>query len=151
MTLFPIGHMLYRVYHKEVLGPILFTIFINDIPVDISSCIKIFADDTKVYNNAHLSHIIQSDLDRLAFWSEKWLLPFNVDKCKVLHYGKKNPKQGYVMNGNIISPSPSIKDLGITFQDNLSFDQHICKITSMANSRLGIIKSVFQVIHKEEF
>ena len=55
------------------------------------------------------------------------------------------------MHGNIISSSLSIKDLGITFQCNLSFDEHICKITSMANSRLGIIKNLFQVIGKEEF
>ena len=70
-------------------GPILFTVFINDIPVDIASSIKIFADDTKIYNTTHHCDIIQSDLDKLAYWSEKWLLPFNVDKCKVLHYGKK--------------------------------------------------------------
>ena len=78
------SHVVSGIPQGSVLGPILFTIFINDIPVDISSCIKIFADDTKVYNNAHLSHIIQSDLDRLAFWSEKWLLPFNVDKSSAL-------------------------------------------------------------------
>jgi len=135
----------------SVLGPMLFTIFINDIPVDIASSIKIFADDTKIYNTTHHCDIIQSDLDKLAYWSEKWLLPFNVDKCKVLHYGKKNTKQDYEMHGNIIASSLSIKDLGITFQVNLSFDEHICKITSMANSRLGIIKNLFQVICKEEF
>ena len=82
----------------SVLGPILFTIFINDIPVDINSNIKNFADDTKLYNGAHLSNTIQEDIDKLIEWSNKWLLPFNTDKCKVLHYGKGNPKTDYIMN-----------------------------------------------------
>ena len=135
----------------SVLGPILFTIFINDIPVDINSNIKIFADDTKLYNGAHLSNTIQEDIDKLIEWSNKWLLPFNTDKCKVLHYGKGNPKTDYIMNDITLSTGPSIKDLGITFQDNLSFDDHISKITSAANSRLGIIKNTFHVIDKEGF
>jgi hypothetical protein len=135
----------------SVLGPILFTIFINDIPVDISSSIKIFADDTKIYNNAHFSNLIQSDLDTLSRWSNKWLLPFNVDKCKVLHYGKNNLNHEYLMSGNIVSAGPSMKDLGVIFQDNIHFDQHISKVTSLASSRLGIIKNTFQVIDREGF
>ena len=54
----------------SVLGPILFTIFINDIPGGIGSKIKIFADDTKIYNHTVNSNIIQNDLDILAQWSE---------------------------------------------------------------------------------
>ena len=135
----------------SVLGPTLFTIFINDIPVDINSSIKIFADDTKLYNDAHLSNLIQNDLNKLVQWSNIWLLPFNIDKCKVLHYGKLNPKNNYMMNDIPLSAGPSIKDLGITFQDNLRFDEHISKITSTANSRLGIIKNTFHSIDEKGF
>ena len=42
----------------SVLGPSLFTIFINDIPNDITSNGNFFADDTKLYNSAHLNHLI---------------------------------------------------------------------------------------------
>ena len=58
----------------SVLGPLLFTIFINDIPNDITSKVKIFADDTKLYNSAHLNHLIQEYLNHLSQWSNKWLL-----------------------------------------------------------------------------
>ena len=55
----------------SLLGPSLFTIFIND-PNDITSNVNIFADDTKLYNSAHLNHLTQEDLLQ---WSNKWLLP----------------------------------------------------------------------------
>ena len=66
----------------SVLGPSLFTIFINDIPNDITSNVKIFADDTKLYNSAHLNHLIQEDLNHLLQWANKWLLPFNIENVR---------------------------------------------------------------------
>ena len=135
----------------SVLGPSLFTIFINDIPNDITSNVKIFADDTKFYNSAHLNHLIQEDLNHLLQWSNKWLLPFNIEKCKVLHYGKVNPKNDYMMNDISVLSDSSIKDLCITFQDTLTFDEHISKITSTENSQLGIIRNTFHIIDKEGF
>ena len=137
----------------NVLGPSLFTIFINDIPNDITSNVNFFADDTKLYNSAHLNNLIQEDLNNLLQWSNKWLLPFNIEKCKVLHYGQVNPKNDYMMNDiSVLSDSSiTIKDLGITFQDTLTFDEHIRKITSTENSRLGIIRNTFHIIHRKGF
>ena len=63
----------------SVLGPILFTIFINDLPISISSHVKIFADDTKIYNTTENTTVLQDDLHTLYEWSNKWLLPFNID------------------------------------------------------------------------
>ena len=81
-----------------MLGPSLFTIFINDIPNDITSNVKHFVDDTKFSNSAHLNQLIQADLNHLLQWSNIWLLPFNIEKCKVLYYGKVNPKNDYMMD-----------------------------------------------------
>ena len=53
----------------SVLGPSLFTIFINDIPNDITSKVKIFADEIKLYNSAHPNNLIQNDLNHLLQWS----------------------------------------------------------------------------------
>ena len=137
---------------RQLLGPSLFIIFINDIPNDITSKVIFFEDDTKLYNSAHLNHLIQEDLNHLLQWSNKWLLPFNIEKCNVLHYGKVNPKNDYMMNNDIsVLSDSSIKDLGITFQDTLTFDEHISKITSTANSRLGIIRNTFHIFDKEGF
>ena len=57
----------------------------------------------------------------------------------------------YMMNDISVLSESSIKDLGITFQDTLTFDEHTSKITSTANSRLGIIRNTFHIIDKEGF
>ncbi len=130
----------------SVLGPLLFTIFINDLPSEIRSHIKIFADDTKIYNSISNSNVLQDDLDKLLVWSRKWLLPFNVDKCKVIHYGRHNIDTQYFMNNMLLAADDSIKDLGVLFQSNLKFDQHIHTITASANGRIGIIRNTFHKI-----
>ena len=84
-------------------------------------------------------------MNHLLQWSNKWLLPFNIEQCKVLHYGKVNPKNDYMMNYISMLSDSSIKDLGITF------DEHISKITPTANCRLGIIRHTFHIIDKEGF
>ena len=81
----------------SILGPILFTIFINDLPEAIKSICKIFADDTKIYNITDKHNTLQEDLNSLITWSEKWQLFFNGQKCKCLHYGKDNPKHTYYL------------------------------------------------------
>ena len=51
-----------------------------------------FADDTKLWNTIQHesdSQEMQEDLDTLREWSNKWLLDFNIEKCKVMHVGHK--------------------------------------------------------------
>ena len=71
----------------SVLGPILFVIYINDLPevVDEDSFIFLFADDTKVFRQIRNDldrDQLQKDISNLLSWSEKWLLKFHPDKCK---------------------------------------------------------------------
>ena len=69
----------------SVLGPILFLIFINDLPEFIKSLILMFADDLKLIANASRFDIVDADLKALERWQKKWQLRFNPVKCKVLH------------------------------------------------------------------
>ena len=69
-----------------MLGPVLFLIFINDLDSALISSILKFADDTKLFGIVNEDRAaIQRDLTCLVEWSEKWLMPFNTDKCVVLH------------------------------------------------------------------
>ena len=68
-----------------------------------------------------------------------------------MHYGKVNPKNDYMMNYISVLSDSSIKDLGIPFQDTLTFDEHISKITSTAISRLGLMRNTFHIIDKKGF
>jgi hypothetical protein len=67
--------------------PILFTIYINDLPDALENKIKLFADDTKVFasvNNEEDKNSLQGDIDKLLNWSDTWLLKYknqNVNIC----------------------------------------------------------------------
>ena len=87
----------------SVLGPILFTIYINDLPDIVQNVAKLFADDIKLYatvNNTNDEIKLQGDIDRLMQWSKDWLLTFNKSKCKHVHFGPPN-KAKYQMGGDI--------------------------------------------------
>ena len=121
----------------SVLGPLLFLLFINDLPENVKNIIKIFADDVKMIADPTNLQIIQADLEELHVWEGLWLLHFNIDKCKVLHIGKSNPLHDYEFLGNILQSCESEKDLGVTFNKKLNFNEHICTSISKAKSSLA--------------
>ena len=134
----------------SVLGPVLFTIFINDMPDVVRSFKKLFADDTKIFKAIESMNdisIIQEDVNKLFEWSLKWQLPFNIGKCKVIHYGKDNPEKEYSMNALPLSTDTSEKDLGVTFDTSLKFRQHIGNMIAKANSRVGLVKRAFSKLN----
>ena len=79
----------------SILGPILFLIFINDLPDCVDSICTIFADDTKNYNSSEEHDVMQRDVNALQNWSNLWQLFFNSGKCKCIYYGRNNPKHDY--------------------------------------------------------
>ena len=82
----------------SVLGPLLFTIFINDLPDKIKNECRLYADDSKltgVIENEEDAFEIQKDIDSMQNWAKTWQISFNYDKCKVMHFGKKNREQTY--------------------------------------------------------
>ena len=137
----------------SILGPILFTIFINDLPDNMECSCKIFADDTKIYNSTDNNDKLQRDLDRMIDWSNTWNLHFNASKCKVVHFGIKNPMYSYNMKTDndtvTLQTSEEEKDLGVTFDHSLKFDRHITNAISKANKMLGIIKRSFTFRDKD--
>ena len=68
----------------SVLGPILFLIYINDLPNSLSSKVRIFADDAIVYreiNSLQSCLELQNDINKLMAWEKEWLMEFNPSKC----------------------------------------------------------------------
>lgn len=139
----------------SILGPDLFTIFINDLPDCVLSHCKIFADDTKLHSSTANSELLKQDLMNLQVWTEKWQLYFNVDKCSIMHLGNSNTQRQYLMHSNGIDIPLKViteeKDLGVTFDPNLKFDKHIHKAVNKANQMLGLIKRSFRNMCKDTF
>ena len=125
----------------SVLGPTLFIFFINDLPnVVKNSSVKIFADDTKVYReikNDNDVKDLQNAIDEMYNWTNKWLLKFNKQKCKIIHLGNNNVKNDYFIGNEDqripLDKSDLEKDLGIHIDEKLNFKEHIKKTVKKAN------------------
>ena len=131
----------------SVIGPILFIIFINDMPKEVQFNIcKLFADDCKLYGTVIFDgeNKLQKDLQNLERWSAKWQLPFNATKCKVMHFGTSNPKHSYILNNNILEKSKNEKDFGVTIDTELKFHEHTAAAIKKGNQILGLIKKSYR-------
>ena len=127
------------------MGPLLFLIYVNDMPDIVSSTAKMFADDTKVYRKIKLIQDckdLQDDLNNLSAWSAKWLLRFNATKCVVLKI-RLCIQYMYTLNGHNLENVSSQKDLGVTISNSLKSSEHISNIVKRANQRTGLIKRCF--------
>ena len=133
----------------SVLGPLLFVIFINDMPDEVKFNIcRLFADDCKLYGAIGkdmdlVDNKLQVDLTGLENWSKRWQLPFNAQKCKVMHFGKDNPRHSYSMNGHTLEETDQEKDLGVIIDENLKFHVHTAAAAKNGNRMLGIIKKSY--------
>ena len=99
----------------SILGPILFLLYVNDIPSIVFSTAKMFADDTKLYCSIITQEDcanLQSDLNRLSIWSNDWLLKFSESKCVVLRI-KKSLEYVYSLNGFPLQDVHHQKDMGV--------------------------------------
>ena len=109
----------------SVLGPLLFLLFVNELPSWIANKMRLFADDTKVWayiRTTENSQSLQKDLDSLTTWSNEWLLHFNPDKCKIMHTGYKFDTKYYMSDNTskVELQSTSVeKDLGVFTTDSL--------------------------------
>ena len=137
----------------SVLGPILFVIYINDMPSVVKHfpC-KLYADDSKIL--AEMTEWagpgqLQQDIDAIVNWTNDWLMQLNYSKCKVMHIGRNNPGASYFMTDresqttHQLVVTKSERDLGITITDDLKWHTHAATIASKANRILGWFKSVF--------
>ena len=106
----------------SVLGPVLFTIFINDLDEGIKSKIVKFADDTKMYLEIREDFQVaqlQRDIDQLVKWSVDWQMLFNAGKCTVLHLGYNNQRREYRMEGVQLKATKEERNLGVYLQSDL--------------------------------
>jgi len=114
--------------------PILFVVFINDLPDAVECLCSMYADDTKMYNSVETDakqQRLQSDLDNLVDWADTWQLNFNADKCKVLHLGRQNRHYKYNMrkHGSTerieLKATELEKDLGVNVDSSMKSSSHV--------------------------
>lgn len=120
---------------RPLLGPLLFLIFINDLPNGVSSSIRFFADDCVLYRRiAHRTDhdIIQNDLHQTESWCSISLMKVNTSKCKVMQISRKCSNSNYMYSINSIALSfvESYHCLGVTINKKLTWSDHITKLAA---------------------
>ena len=144
--------MLSCVPQGSVLGPLFFVVYINDLP-DTSLCeMKLFADDSKllsVINNQVDVRNMQRDLVAVTEWTKQWGMRLNLEKCKVLHFGRNNPKASYILGdkfGQIkeIGHSNTERDLGVMIAEDVKWKNQVNHVVNKANRMLRLLKRTFE-------
>ena len=125
----------------SVLGPLLFLLYINDLPDGIKNHVSLFADDAKMCGRSSTPDQNQEDLDKLNRWQKLWLLNFNTSdgKCKVMHVGQNNPKNVYHLGGFLLPTVEIEKDLGVHMTCKFDWKDHISYCVGKATSVMAWI------------
>ena len=135
-----------------ILSPLLFCLYINDLPSVIKSHSLMYADDLKLFRcvrSAADSAALQEDLDRVAEWAETWKLSLNASKCKSMSVAlKRNPVQyAYTVRGTVLEKLDSMRDLGVILDSKLAFSAHVDSVVSKSRRALGVLMRSFQCCH----
>ena len=151
----------------SVLGPILFVIYINDMPeaVKNASTAAMFADDTKLYRRTDTPNgpaELQEDLDCIFNWSDTWQMKFQPTKCKVLSLGNRQENEipklylySRKEDGSLekvqLEQTEVEKDIGVYVDQELNFKEQITSKTNKANSTMGIIRWTIDHLDRRTF
>ena len=130
-----------------VLRPLLFLAFINDLPESMKhSDARLFADDYLLYRHVMTSQdsaLLQEDLSALERWEETWQMKFQPKKCTVIRISTNRRhaiKTNYQIHGHSLEVADSIKYLGVTISEDLTWRKHIESTVNKANKTLGFIR-----------
>ena len=133
----------------SILGPLLFLIYVNDLPNNLSSNCKLFADDTSLFsvvNNIHTSATtLSQDLNAITNWTFQWKMIFTLDLSKQTQevmFSRKIKKLLYLtllFNNIPLSNSLLQKDLGLTIDIKLNFSEDRKSITKKNSKTMGLL------------
>ena len=147
----------------SILGPLLFVLFINDLPSGLSpgTQLSMYADDTKIWRSIHTEYdncCLQKDIDYLHDWSIRNKMKFHPDKCKVLAVTNNLPSLlsvlpftqfVYSLGDSFLEYVESEKDLGVTVTCDLDWAEQCRRVLSMANQKLGLTRRTCHFVHDQ--
>ncbi len=143
-------HVKSGVPQGTVLGPLLFLMFINDLPDEVVSRVRLFADDAVLYRKINSSEdcvTLQKDLDILLKWEEKWQMSFHPQKCMVLRVtrSRKPVNHTYHLRETELASVSHAAYLGTELDDKLTWTKHIDQTTAKASRTLNFVRRNLRV------
>ena len=138
----------------SVLGPLLFKVYINDLPENLPVPCLLYADDLKLWAPVVSEPDVdafQAALDALHSWSVRWLLPFNYTKCCVLPIGGNQPVGVYHLGGYLLREEVIERDLGILMSPDLKMSDETKRRATAASKLFWAIRRSFSCLTIEIF
>ena len=129
----------------SILGPLLFSIYMNDLPSVVHGCqLNMYADDMELHcSNGDLllaEHCLQNDLNSIEFWLRTNRLSLNVGKSHIILIGSRQKLRDsdlcVSINGRQLSRVPSRKYLGVYIDEHLTWQKHTQYVYQRVQSRL---------------
>ena len=138
------------------MGPLLFLIDTNDLPDNLQSTVKLFADDTSLFSTVYDPNIsanqLDSDLKKVSHWAYKWKMTFNPDlpkQAQEVTFSRKTVKISHpsfkislIFNTLPVARITCQKHLALYLHEKFSFSNHINAIISKANNGIAIVKNL---------
>ena len=141
----------------SVIGPLLFLLYINDIPdcIGPGTHIALYADDTLLFRPIVCSAdsvALQDDIDRIFAWSMKWLMPFNLSKCHSIRIkaaaspGSPSASEyTLALGSHRISSVDELLYLGFVLTHNLKLRAQTVRLAGKARAALGVLVRNFSL------
>ena len=136
----------------SVLGPVLFSLVINDLPASLPPSVScsLYADDLAIWSSSPsvptAVEATQGALFRLERWSEYWCLPLNPSKCEASFFSvdphQANLQPNPLLLGSRIRFNPTPTFLGVTFDCTLSFSRHVSLLKAKFFPRLKALRCI---------
>ncbi len=138
----------------SVIGPLLFLLYMNDLPAAIGDSALIFADDVKmVYPRSQSSRLLSS-LSSAWAWADKWDLPINPNKCAGLTVGNLPPLSSSFSEADTDHRTPQVtdvRDLGVPLDTTFTASAHCIEAANTARRLLFLIRRSFCKLSKTAF
>ena len=143
----------------SILGPLFFLVYINDLSNNLSSSVKLFADDTSIFSTVHdvnvSSNQLNDDLRKVSVWAYNWKMSFNPDPSK--------QAQEVIFTRKLIKPShPTLffnnlpvqktmiqKHLGLFLDDKLNFNHHLKEKITKVNKGIAILRKLHNTLPRQ--
>ena len=128
-----------------VLALLLFLLYINDLPACVNNKVKLYVNDALLYSIIESESdciALQEDLDKLTEWADMWLMDFNPKKCEHLRITNKHSPviYSYFLGNTVTTKVIHTKYLGVAFDQKLSWNEHIQRISRKANQVNGFLR-----------
>ena len=128
-----------------VLGPLMVLLYMNDIDENISSTVRLCADDCVMYriiDSLEDSLCLQRDLSTILNWTKKWQMQLNIDKCVVLRCTRSTSpiNYDYNLNDETLQVTEQHRYLGLIFHESMQWLHHIQAMCIKANRSLHFLR-----------